>query len=161
MKAKQRETYDKIEPTSKDLKMLDNVSAYECAKNWIYNMVHLNSNFPQFMYQDMFLMKDFTFENTSSLYFYIGYYPSDIRTIHGPYYIGAFELKPRDREFITHVIIQNPNYMIENDLDKYRFIDFKRELVKMTQDALVFFKYANLKNTANERYYYSWLFEDI
>ena len=80
--------------------------------------------------------------------------------MHGPYYIGSFELIPEKREFQTYLIIQNPNYMMEDELDTHRIAHFKQELVKMTNDAMVFFKFSNLKNSSNERYYYSLLYED-
>lgn len=155
-----RERYDNIEPTSKDLKLLNNVATIEWAKNWIDDMVGYSNSFPRFMYQDMFLMRDFARENETKKYFYIGYFPSDTRLMHGPYYIGSFELIPEMREFQTHLIIQNPNYMMEDELDTHRIVYFKKELVKMTKDAMVFFKFSNLKNSSNERYYYSWLYED-
>lgn len=155
-----RERYNNIEPTSKDLKLLNNVATIEWAKNWIHDMVSYSNSFPRFMYQDMFLMRDFARENKTKKYFYIGYFPSDTRLMHGPYHIGCFELIPEMREFQTHLIIQNPNYMIEDELDTYRIVHFKQELVKMTNDAMVFFKFSNLKNSSNKRYYYSWLYED-
>ena len=123
-------------------------------------MVGYSNSFPKFMYQDMFLMRDFARENNTIEYFYIGYFPSSTRLMHGPYYIGCFELIVKKREFQTHLIIQNPNYMMENELDSKRIVHFKEELVKMTNDAMVFFKFSNLKNSSNERYYYSWLYED-
>ena len=155
-----REQYDNIQQTSKDLKLLNNVATIEWAKKWIHNMVGYTNSFPKFMYQDMFLMRDFARENITDRYFYIGYIPSDIRLMHGPYYIASFELIPENREFQTHLIIQNPNYMIQDKLDTHRIVDFKRELINMANDASVFFKFANLKNSSNERYYYSWLYED-
>lgn len=151
---------DNIEYTSKDLKLLNNVATIEWAKKWIHNMVGYSNSFPKFMYQDMFLMRDFARENITGRYFYIGYIPSQTRLMHGPYYIGSFELIPERREFQTHLIIQNPNYMIEDKLDTHRIVDFKKELVNMANDASVFFKFANLKYSSNERYYYSWLYED-
>ncbi len=155
-----RESYDNIEPTSKDLELLNNIATIEWAKNWIHDMVSYSNSFPRFMYQDMFLMRDFARENETKKYFYIGYFPSDTRLMHGPYYIGSFELIPELREFQTHLIIQNPNYMMEDVLDTHKIVHFKEELVKMTNDAMVFFKFSNLKNSSNERYYYSWLYED-
>ena len=156
-----KEKYLYIDPSSKDLKLLNNVITYEWAKNWIYDMVHYTNTFPTFMYQDMFLIKDFANANSSKQYFYIGYFPSDIRCIHGPYYIGAFELIPKMRELNTHLLVQNPNYMIENEYDENKIVEFKRELIKMSQDAFVFFKFSKLKKGSNDRYYYSWLYEDI
>ena len=155
-----KERYENIEPTSKDLKLLNNVATIEWSKNWIHDMVSYSNSFPKFMYQDMFLMKDFAIENKTKNYFYIGYFPSNTRLMHGPYFIGSFELIPKNREFQTHLIIQNPNYMIEDEVDSNRIIEYKKELVNMAHDAMVFFKYSNLKNSLNERYYYSWLYED-
>lgn len=154
-----REKYDKINPTSKDLILLNNVQTIEWSKNWIHNMVCYTNSFPKFMYQDMFLMRDFARENYTNKYFYIGYFPSDIRLMHGPYYIGSFELIPQDREFQAHLIIQNPNYIIEDELNTSRIYSFKQELINMANDALVFFKFSNLKNSSDGRYYYSWLYE--
>lgn len=155
-----RESYGEIDPTSKDLKMLNNVITIEWSKNWIKDMVRYQMRFPSFMYHDMFIMRDFAIQNTSERYFYIGYYPSEMRTIHGPYYIGAFELIPGERTFTSHLIVQNPNYMVEDDDCKKRMINFKKELRAMCEDALVFFKFNLLKNKSNDRYYLTWLYED-
>ena len=157
---KNKEKYHSITPSSKDLQLLNNMIAVEWSKTWIYNMIHYTDTFPTFMYQDMFMIRDFAIINSSKQYFYIGYFPSDIRCIHGPYYIGAFELIPKLREFHTHLLVQNPNYMIENEYDENKIIDFKRELIKMSQDSLVFFKFNKLKKGSNDRYYYSWLYGD-
>ena len=155
-----KEKYDDIISTSKDLKLLNSLSTVEWTRNWIYDMVNYQNTFPQFMYRDMFAMRDFAINNTSQNYFYIGYFPTDIRLIQGPYYIGAFELKPQNREFHTMLIIQNPNYMIESEFDERKMIKYKRELVNLTKDSMVFFKFAQLKNASNKRYFYSWLYED-
>ena len=37
---------------------------------------------------------------------------------------------------------------------------FKKELIAMTKDSYVFFKYNNLNDTSDQRYYYSWLYEE-
>lgn len=157
---KKIEKYENFESTSKDLKLLTSFSAAEWCKTWIYEMVHVPDYFPSFMFQDMFRLRDFSQKNHTKHYFYIGYYPSDTNLKKGPYYIGAFELKPDIREFHTHIIIQNPFYCIDNNYDENKIKNFKKELINMTNDAFVFFKFNNLKDNSDERYYYSWCYDE-
>ena len=147
-------------PLSKDLKMLTPESVIEWAKTWTYDMVHIPNQFPTFMFQDMFKMRDFANINSSQTYFYIGFFPKKVDLKQGPYFIGAFELLPLKREFLTHAIIQNPYYYNTN-YDKTKLVAFKKELLALCRDADVFLKFSNLKNTHNERYYYSWLYDNI
>lgn len=154
------ERYEDFEPTSKDLKILSSFSSIEWTRTWMYEMLHVPDYFPTFMFQDMFLLRDFGQKNNSKNYFYIGYYPSDINLKNGPYYIGAFELVPKMREFRTHIIVQNPYYCVENIYDENKIKNFKKELMAMCNDATVFFKFSNLQNTSEQRYYYSWLYEE-
>lgn len=154
------ESYENIEPTSKDLKLLSSFSSAEWMKIWLYEMVHVPDYFPTFMYQDMFRLREFSQKNTTKNYFYIGYYPGDISNKHGPYYIGVFELIPSKRDFVTHIIIQNPYHCAEKIYDNKKIMDFKKELMAMCNDATVFFKFSNLKDTSDLRYYYSWLYEE-
>lgn len=154
------EKYENIEPTSKDLKLLTSFSAIEWAKTWIYEMLHIPDYFPTFMYQDMFKMRDFGQKNNSKHYFFIGYFPTDVNLKNGPFYIGAFELVPPMREFRVHVIIQNPYYCAENVYDEEKIKNFKKELLALCSDSSVFFKFANLQNTSDQRYFYSWLYEE-
>ena len=154
------ERYEDFEPTSKDLKILSSFSAIEWTRTWMYEMLHVPDYFPTFMFQDMFLLRDFGQKNNSKNYFYIGYYPSDINLKNGPFYIGAFELVPKMREFRTHIIVQNPYYCVENIYDENKIKNFKKELMAMCNDATVFFKFSNLQNTSEQRYYYSWLYEE-
>lgn len=158
---KKVEKYENFEPTSKDLKLLTSFSAAEWCKTWIYEMVHVPDYFPTFMFQDMFRLRDFSQKNNTKHYFYIGYYPRDSNLKKGPYYIGAFELKPDIREFHTHIIIQNPFYCVDNNYDENRIKNFKKELINMTNDAFVFFKFNNLKDNSDVRYYYSWCYDDL
>tara|TARA_A100001015_G_scaffold310089_1_gene410776 strand:- start:29 stop:868 length:840 start_codon:yes stop_codon:yes gene_type:complete len=150
-----------IQPTSKDLKLLTSFSAMEWARTWIYEMVHVPDYFPTFMFSDMFRMRDFAQKNNSKHFFYIGYYPSDVNLKNGPFYIGAFELVPAKREFRTYLILQNPYYCAENIYDDMKIKNFKKELVAMTNDAYVFFKFENLKDSADQRYYYSWCYDNL
>ena len=148
-----------INPSSKNLKLITSFITLQIAQTWVYEMIHINSFFPTFMYQDMHKMRDFSRVNISKKYFYIGYYPPYIDSNKGPYYIGAFELNAKEREFITHIIIQNPNHCVENIYDNEQIINFKKQLEALCSDATVFFKYSNLNNTTLKRYYYSWLYE--
>ena len=84
-----------------------------------------SNQFPTFMFHDMFKMRDFCTINCSRNYFYIGYFPKNVDLKQGPYFIGAFELRPHSREFLTHAIIQNP-YYYNIDYDKTKFVDFKK-----------------------------------
>jgi len=154
------ERYEDFEPTSKDLKILSSFSSIEWTRTWMYEMLHVPDYFPTFMFQDMFLLRDFGQKNNSKNYFFIGYYPSDINLKNGPFYIGAFELVPKMREFRTHIIVQNPYYCVENIYDENKIKNFKKELMAMCNDATVFFKFSNLQNTSEQRYYYSWLYEE-
>lgn len=155
-------SYEKYirEPTSKDLKLLTPESSIEWAKTWTYDMINQPNHFPTFMFQDMFKMRDFGIINTSRTYFYIGFFPNTVNLKHGPYYIGAFELEPRKRHFITHTIMQNPYYYSNNNFDTTKFVEFKRELLALCRDASVFLQFSNLKNTKDERYYLSWLYNE-
>ena len=55
--------------------------------------------------------------------------------------------------------MQNPNY-ITLDKNNNIFIDFKRELLKMSKIANVSFKYNKLNDlSTTKRYYLTWLFE--
>tara|TARA_B100000424_G_C22915920_1_gene487350 strand:+ start:383 stop:1210 length:828 start_codon:yes stop_codon:yes gene_type:complete len=157
---KNYEKYQNIKPTSKDLKLLSSLSTGEWMRTWIYEMIHVPDYFPTFMYQDMFRMRDFSQKNNSKQYFYIGYYPIDVDLRKGPFYIGAFELVPNMREFRTFIIVQNPYHCAENIYDDEKIKNFKKELMAMCSDALVFFKFDNLQNTSDQRYYYSWLYEE-
>lgn len=154
------EHYEMIEPTSKDLKLLSSLSTGEWMRTWLYEMVHVPDYFPTFMYHDMFRMREFSQKNNSKNYFFIGYFPNDINLKQGPFYIGAFELVPRIREFKTFIIIQNPYYCAENTYDENKIKNFKKELLALCNDSSVFFKFNNLKNNNDQRYYYSWFYEE-
>ena len=145
---------------SKNLKLLTSFSAIQWARSWVYEMVNIKELFPTFMYTDMYKMCDFGSVNVSKRYFYIGYYLPKIDQTKGPYYIGAFEVNSQEREFITRIIIQNPYYSVKNNYDKENIIGFKKELEALCVEANVSLKYSNLKNSDQERYYYSWIYEE-
>ena len=155
-------SYEKYirEPTSKDLKLLTPESSIEWAKTWSYEMIHQTNQFPTFMFQDMFKMRDFGSINCSQKYFYIGFFPKTVSLKNGPYFIGAFELQPHKRQFITHAIIQNPFFYSNTNFDSTKFVEFKKELQALCRDASVFLQFSNLKQTKDERYYFSWLYDE-
>lgn len=155
------ERYANIEPTYKDLILLDSDKTIEWARGWIYDMINIDMHFPKFMYLDMYTMRDYAIENIAPNYYYIGYCPPDIDTDrYGPYYIIALELNPKKRELHVCCIIQNPNYIITGEKDIYRITNFKKEIKNIANDALVFLKIENLKHNSSERYYFTWLYED-
>lgn len=143
---------------SKDLKLLSNVETITWTKIWINDITSYNYSVPEFMYKDMFDMRDFCLTNNTKTYFYIAYIPSDKNLKDGPYYIGAFELILEKKEFITHALIQNPNY--NYNIKDYNMLNYKKELLKMTSNARVSFKFNNLKEINNLRYYYTWLYDN-
>ena len=149
-------------PVSKDLKLITYNETREWAKSWIYDMINYgkSNNYRKFIYDNIYDMKEFITQNKSKEYFYIGYLPKG--SIYGPYYIGAFELDPKRRDFNTYLIMQNPNYLnIDIIKEKKRFINFKKELLSLSYKSNVFFKYNKLKYiTSCERYYLAWLYED-
>lgn len=141
------------------IKLLTSEITHEWAKNWIYDMVNIQTQFPQFMYQDMFIMSDYSMRNSNTLYFYISYYPIDIPGTYGPYFISALKLIPEKKQLMTEMIIQNPN-LVQDYGDNPRYlIDFKYELENLCIDSGVFFKFNNLEKLENKRYYYSWIYE--
>ena len=156
------EKYNNIKPRSKYLRLVSYLETIEWSKQWIHDMINYGSSkiYPGFIYEDIFEMREFCKKNISNEYFYIGYYPEDVNTYKGPYYIGAFGLNISNRDFNTYLIIQNPNYIIASKKDNDRFKNFKKELKKMTEDAFVFFQFSELKNKSSNRYYLSWLLED-
>jgi len=149
-----------METSSKDLKLLTSISAIQWARTWIYEMVNVENFFPTFMFQDMYRMRDFGEINQNKNFFYIGYFPTDVNLKKGPFYIGAFQLIPQNRTFSTHLIIQNPYFCLDNKYDYDKIINFKKEVEAMTNDANVLFKFTNLQNNNDQRYYYSWLYDD-
>jgi len=149
-------------PHSKDLKLLMYSETIELSRKWIYDMIHNgeSNNFPKFIYDNIYDMREFCKQNTTREYYYIAYTPN--HAINGPHFIGAFELVPEKRELNTYFIMQNPNNIMSNkDNNINGFINYKKEILRMTYKANVFLKYDKLSKTpACERYYLSWVFED-
>lgn len=147
---------------SKDIKLLNNLAIIEWTKQWIHDMVNSGTSrlYPKFMYEDMFIIREFAARNITNKYFYIGYFPGDIITNRGPYYIAALELITKNKVLDTQLIVQNPNYIIKNEIDNYRMVNFKKELKMLCGEAGIFFRYGNLRNKSDNRYYMCWLLED-
>ena len=146
-------------PLPKDLKLLTHQDTLEWGKEWISNMIKYgpSDTYPKFIYDNIYDMRKFCEKNISKEYFFIAYIPNKPKN--GPYYIGAFKLIKKTREFDTYLIMQNPNY-ITLDKNNNIFIDFKRELLKMSKIANVSFKYNKLNDlSTTKRYYLTWLFE--
>ena len=66
---------------------------------------------------------------------------------------------PKLREFRTHLIIQNPVYIVDNEYDRDKILEFKNQIIYMSKVANIFFKINTLNNSENKRYYYSWAFD--
>jgi hypothetical protein len=142
--------FDKTE----ELTLLNNVISGQWAKSWIYDMVGFDKQaYPKYVYSDIFYMRDYIIKNNKEHDFYIGFYPKKQKCDKGPYFIGAFKLIPNERMFSCNLIIQNPNYI---ELDQSYFLDYKKNLINMCDQADVKFDYINLKNLENKRYWMSW-----
>ena len=136
------------------LVLLDNIKTIEYSKKWIRDMVINGINFPQYMYKDMYIMREYSENNKSLLDFYIGYYPFANKDINDPIYIGYFSVNPFKRLFSCKSIIQNPNY---NDNVSY-LINFKNNIEKVSRDAKCKLIFEDLKNLENKRYWMSWFY---
>ena len=143
----------------KNLKLLTYQDTLELGKEWISNMIKFgpSDTYPKFIYDNIYDMRKFCEKNISKEYFFIAYIPN--KPEYSPYYIGAFKLIKKTREFDTYLIMQNPNYIALHKNNNI-FLDFKRELLKMSKIANVSFKYDKLNDLSNtKRYYFSWFFE--
>ena len=137
------------------LTLLNNEETIDYTKKWIKDMILINGiNFPQYMYKDMYIMRDFSENNKSLLDFYIGYYPFTNKDTNDPIYIGYFSVNPFKRLFSCKSIIQNPNY---NDNESY-IINFKYNIEKVSKDAKCKLIFEDLKNLENKRYWMSWFY---
>lgn len=137
------------------LTLLDNQKTIDYTKKWIKDMIIINGiKFPQYMYKDMYIMREFSENNKSLLDFYIGYYPFSNKDSHDPIYIGYFSVNPFKRLFCCKSIIQNPNY---NDNESY-IIHFKYNIEKVSKDTNCKLIFEDLKNLENKRYWMSWFY---
>ena len=137
--------------------LLNSVVTQEWAKKWIYDMVQEQNNvYQQYMYKDMFLIREYCDKNNKNKDFYIGFFPTIRKCNYGPYYIGAFKLNPLTKIFSCKHIIQNPNYI---DDEKTFFIEFKINVKIVSKKAGATFDFTELKNLENKRYYMAWKYD--
>lgn len=134
------------------IKLLSGAHANDFSRQWIVDMNKFPNNYENFLYENMFSMIDFVKFNRSELYYYIGYYDDNILFNYEPYYIGVFELLPKEKKFDTYVIIKNPNLLEKNNKN---IIKFKHELLNLCYESNIELKFDNLYNY-NKRYYLSW-----
>ena len=154
----EKEKKNFVLPITHSMTLLTSNITLEWSKNWIYDMVNIDSNFPQFMYQDMFLMNEYSKKNINPIYYYIGYYPRSITQRDGPYYIAALKLIPEKSRLTTNIIIQNPNHMVDYGHNDAYLVNFKLEIENMCKQANVSFSFDDLKQLKNKRYYYTWFY---
>tara|TARA_B100000787_G_scaffold161547_5_gene141497 strand:+ start:16477 stop:17313 length:837 start_codon:yes stop_codon:yes gene_type:complete len=146
---------------SKHLNMLTRYETIDLSKQWIYDMIHNGSsiNYPKFLYDNIYDMREFCSSNTDRMCFCIGYSPPG--SIYGPYYIGLFKLNTINKELHVHLIMQNPNYFIM-DNEKNIFNNYKKELIYIARKSDISFRYNRLKNIPQcERYYLDWFYNDL
>lgn len=146
---------NKYESAFKDLKSLTPVTVLLWINTWRYNIVESNIKFPKYIEQDMYTINEFALENLKSNYLYIGFYPSYMKLLNGPYYIGVFELDNEKSILNTELIVQNPNYF-DNNYDDTIFWDYKYDIEALTCDASLLFKIEKLRYFSAGRYYLSW-----
>lgn len=154
----EKENQNVVLPITHSMRLLTSNITLEWSKNWIYDMVNIDSDFPQFMYQDMFLMNEYSKKNINPLYYYIGYYPRSITQRDGPYYIAALKLIPEKSRLTTNIIIQNPNHIVDYGHNDAYLVNFKLEIENMCKHANISFSFDELKQLKNKRYYYTWLY---
>ena len=153
-----QEIEDKLISNIDGLKLIKSNKVIDLTKEWIYDMINSKHKYEKFIYEDLFLMRDYALVNNTKKHFYISYFPPQVRSIHGSHYIAAVELCVKKREFKIQLFIQNPNYMIQSEYDEKKIVDFKYQLIALCKKSGVFFEYSDLKKNYNSRYYYSWLY---
>lgn len=135
-----------------NIKLLTAAHANDYSRQWIVDMNKNPNNYEKFMYENMYNMIDFVKFNRSEFYYYIGYYDENILFNYEPYYIGVFELLPKEKKFDTYIILKNPNLLEKNNRN---ILEFKHELLNLCYDSNIELKFNNLYNY-NKRYYLSW-----
>tara|TARA_B100000085_G_C18496365_1_gene493498 strand:- start:155 stop:559 length:405 start_codon:yes stop_codon:yes gene_type:complete len=130
------------------------------AASWSYNwLMYISADdtpeFDEHYYMDYFNMRGACNMYTNSKFFYLGYFPDNIRCNEGPMYIALFELMYSKRIFNCKIIIENPHYLDYDSTLK----QFKEEIIYLTDSANVFLKYKDLKREGQLRYYLDWNYE--
>lgn len=136
-----------------NLILLNNEITSEWCKNWIYEMSLYKKDedidYPQFMISDIMSMRIYCETNKKDNFFYIGYVPTNVNTMNGPLYIGAFQLIQGKRIFNFEKIIQNPN----NKLLETSVIDFKNDLYDLGKLTNCIMNIKPLHNFSDNRYW--------
>ena len=138
-----------------NLILLNNEITSEWCKNWIYEMTLYKKNedidYPQFMISDIMSMRIYCETNKEDNFFYIGYVPTNVNTVSGPLYIGAFQLIQGKRIFNFEKIIQNPSNSY-GDMST-SVIDFRNDLYELGKETYCIINIKPLKNFSNDRYW--------
>jgi hypothetical protein len=139
---------------SPELKLLTHLNAESWANAWLMHISHETTPFfDEHYYRDYLNMLCVSSGYTSKEYFYLGFYPEEMRNIEGPKYIGVFKLLHKQRIFDTVIIIENPYYID----DPSHLINFKYILMHTTDASHIFFKFNGLKRPDQMRYYLAWM----
>ncbi len=143
-------------PSGGSLKLLTHLNAASWSHNWLtYISADGTPEFDEHYYMDYFNMRGLSNIYTNTDFFYLGYYPDEMRCNEGPMYIALFELLHSKRVFNCKIIIENPHYIHYNSTLK----EFKHEVKYLTDTAYVFFKYTDLNTPGQLRYYLDWNYE--
>ena len=138
-----------------NLILLNNEITSEWCKNWIYEMsLYKNDediDSPQFMISDIMSMRIYCETNKEYNFFYIGYIPTNIDTMNGPLYIGAFQFIQDKRIINFEKIIQNPNNNCHDICSSV--IDFRNDLYEFVKQSNCIINIKPLKNFSNDRYW--------
>ena len=136
-----------------NLILLNNEITAEWCKNWIHEMTLYkkedDEDYPQFMYSDIMSMRIYCETNKADNYFYVGYIPTNVNTVNGPTYIGAFQLIQGKRIFNIEKIIQNPG----NKFSDTSVIDFRNDLCELGKLTNCIMNIKPLKNFSDNRYW--------
>tara|TARA_X000001036_G_scaffold40404_2_gene32547 strand:- start:2487 stop:3053 length:567 start_codon:yes stop_codon:yes gene_type:complete len=143
-------------PSGGSLKLLTNLNAGSWTYNWLmYISADDTPDFDEHYYMDYFNMRGMSNIYTNANFFYLGYFPENVKCNKGPMYIALFELLHSKRVFNCKIIVENPHYIMYNSTLK----EFKQELKQLTDSAYVFFKYTDLNTPGQLRYYLDWNYE--
>ncbi len=145
-------------PSGGELKLSTHLNTGSWAYNWLMYMSSEDTkDFDEHYYMDFFNMRTLSSVYTNPNFFYIGFYPDDLKCKHGPKYIGLFELQYIKRIFNTKCIIENPYYL---DTDS-KLIEFKKKVIHLTDKADVVLNYKELNRPEQLRYYMSWNYDKL
>lgn len=141
-------------PGNGELKLLTHLNAENWAHNWLMHISDESTpQFDEHYYRDFLNMLSVAPSYTSKEFFYLGFFPKDSRNYEGPRYIGVFELIHPKRTFDTIMIMENPHYLD----DPSDLIDFKHQIIHLTESSFVFFRFDKLRRPEQMRYFLEWM----